>query len=276
MESNKILQADILDILFEGKNKEYGAYDLRKTYNGRLLKSIAVTGTVILLVFVGGMVSGRGRGKVAMAPPVTDITLDNVKIPETPPPVLPPPPKATVPPVATHIFTPPAILPDDRVKPDEKPPEQDELDKVKIGTVNTPGGDDVGIVAPPSSDGVAKGIVEAPKKTDEDEIFRKVEIESTYPTGAEGWLRFLNKNLHYPEDAQNNEIQGVVMVQFIVDEKGNVSNVQAVSGPESGGLREEAVRVIKKSGNWTAAIQNGRQVKSYKRQPITFRMGDGN
>src|ERR1700754_2233377 len=264
MESNKIMQADILDILFEGKNKEYGAYDLRKTYNGRLLKSIAVTGTVILLLFVGGMVSGRGTKKVAVAPPVTDVIRETAK-PDEPPPPPPPPPKVIVPPVATTIFTPPAIVPDDKVKPDEKPPEQDDLDKVKIGTVNTPGGADDGVVAPPASDGNT-GVVEAPpKKSDDDEIFRKVEIESMYPTGAEGWLRFLNKNLHYPEDAQNNGIQGVVMVQFIVDEKGNVSNVQAVSGPETGGLREEAVRVIKKSGNWTAAIQNGRQVKSYKR-----------
>jgi protein TonB len=142
--------------------------------------------------------------------------------------------------------------------------------------VNTPGGNDDNVVAPPASDGVAKGIVEKPKQDEEPPIWTKVEIESTYPAGPEGWLRFLNKNLHYPEDAQNNEISGVVMVQFIVDEKGNVSNVQAVSGPESGGLREEAVRVIKKSGNWTAAIQNGRQVKSYKRQPITFKMGDSN
>jgi protein TonB len=51
-----------------------------------------------------------------------------------------------------------------------------------------------------------------------------------------------------------------------------VSDVTAISGPETGGLREEAVRVIKKSGKWTAAIQNGRQVKSYKKQPIVFKL----
>ncbi len=274
MESNKILQADILDILFEGKNKEYGAYDLRKTYNGRLLKAIAVTGTVILLVFVGGMVSGRGRGKVVGVPQyVVSVQLARLDDP-TPPPPPPPPPRVEVPQVRTVPFTPPRIVANEEVKPDERPPVQDDLENVRIGTTKNDGADDVGVVAPPASDGAAKGIVEAPKKDPEPEIWTKVEIESTYPTGPEGWLRFLNKNLHYPEEAQNIEVQGVVMVQFIVDEKGNVSNVQAVSGPETGGLREEAVRVIKKSGNWTAAIQNGRQVKSYKRQPITFRMGD--
>ena len=272
MESNKIMQADILDILFEGRNKEYGAYDLRKTYNGRLLKSIAVTGTVILLVFVGGMVSGRGTGKVAAAPPVTDVTIDNVKLPDPEP--IPPAPKIEQPKVEMIKVTPPLIVPDEKVKPDEHPPTVEEQDNAKIGPVTEHGIADDGIVAPPASTGNT-GVVEAPpKRSDDDEIFRTVEIESMYPTGTEGWRRFLNKNLHYPEEAQNIEVQGVVMVQFIVDEKGNVSNVQAVSGPETGGLREEAVRVIKKSGNWTAAIQNGRQVKSYKRQPITFRMGD--
>ena len=68
----------------------------------------------------------------------------------------------------------------------------------------------------------------------------------------------------------NNEIQGTVVVQFIVDKEGNVSDVEAISGPNE--LREEAVRVIKKSGKWTPAIQNGRQVKSYKKQPIKFRL----
>lgn len=269
MESNKILQADILDILFEGRNKEYGAYDLRKTYNRRLFKSIAVTGAVIVMLFVGGIVSGRGTKKLAAAPYVFDDTLIAVKEPDVTPPT-PPPPKIEVPPVATIQWTKPKIVPDDE-KPDP-PPTVDELDNnVKISTKTAVGDGDADIVAPPASTGNT-GVVEAPKKVEDDAPFTVVEIESSFPGGNEAWARFLNKNLHYPEDAQNNEIQGIVLVQFIVDEKGNVSDVRAVSGPEQGGLREEAVRVIKKSGNWTVAIQNGRHVKSYKRQPITFRM----
>ena len=64
------------------------------------------------------------------------------------------------------------------------------------------------------------------------------------------------------------------MVKFIVDKEGNVSDVEAISGPDTGGLREEAVRVIKKSGKWTPAVQNGRFVKSYKRQPVSFKLSD--
>jgi len=76
--------------------------------------------------------------------------------------------------------------------------------------------------------------------------------------------------LKYPQEAQDNEIQGAVVVQFIVDKGGMVSDVEAISGPQE--LRDEAVRVIKKSGKWTPAVQNGRQVKSYKKQPIVFRL----
>jgi len=61
--------------------------------------------------------------------------------------------------------------------------------------------------------------------------------------------RYLNKNFRYPDDALTNEVQGTVMVQFIVDREGNVSDVEVVSGPETGGLREEAIRVIQKAVN---------------------------
>ena len=73
-----------------------------------------------------------------------------------------------------------------------------------------------------------------------------------------------------PDDALNNQIQGTVLVQFIVDKTGHLSEVQAISGPDAGGLRDEAVRVISKSGQWLPAIQNGAKVKSYKRQPVIF------
>lgn len=273
MESNKILQTDILDILFEGRNKDYGAYELRKKYNIRLTKAMAGTGAVILLLLTGIYVSGRTGTPKKTAMHVDDIQLDQVKTQK--PEELPPPPQIKIPPKVELIkFTPPLIVKDKDVPPDEKPPEQDKLDDTKIAAINQEGVKDDGLTAPPVSDG-GKGVVEAPKKEEEDyeKLFTKVEIESSYPGGMPAWQRYLNKNLHVPDEAINNEIQGMVIVQFIVDKEGNVSDVQAISGPEGGGLREEAIRVIRKSGRWTPAVQNGRQVKSYKRQPITFQIG---
>jgi protein TonB len=273
MDVNKILSADVLDIIFEGRNKEYGAYDLRKTYNKRLIKSLTVTAVVILLLFVGYFVSNLDTGKEKKALVVQDVQLEEVKEEKKNEPPPPPPPKVEPPKVEMAKFTPPKIVKDNEVKEDEKPPEQEKLEDTKIGTVNQEGVKDEGITAPPPSD-AGKGVVEAPKKDEEDydKTFTKVEIESEYPGGAAAWLRYLNKNFRYPDEAVNNEIQGTVVVQFIVDKEGNVSDVQAISGPSDGGLREEAVRVIKKSGKWTPAVQNGRQVKSYKKQPIVFKL----
>ena len=273
MEVNKILNADVLDIIFEGRNKEYGAYDLRKTYNKRLVKAIIGMAVVILLLFVGYFLSNLNGGPSKKAQVVEDVQLEDVKEQKKDEPPPPPPPKVEPPKVEMAKFTPPKIVPDKEVKPEEKPPEQAKLEDTKIGTVNQEGIKDDGLTAPPVSD-AGKGVVEAPKKDDEDydKTFTKVEIESEYPGGPSAWLRYLNKNFRYPDDAVNNEIQGTVVVQFIVDKEGNVSDVQAISGPENGGLREEAVRVIKKSGKWTPAVQNGRQVKSYKKQPIVFKL----
>lgn len=277
MEVNKILSADILDIIFEGRNKDYGAYDLRKTYNKRLTAALVTTAVLIALLFLGYVLAntlGNDKNKKEMV--VQDVQLEDVKQEqkkEEPPP--PPPPKPPEPPkVEIKKFTPPKIVKDEEVKPEEKPPEVEKLEDTKIGTVNQEGLKDEGIVAPPVED-AGKGVVEAPKKDEEDydKTFTKVEIESSYPGGAAAWQRYLNRNLRYPQDAIDNEIQGTIVVQFIVDKEGNVSNVEAVSGPKE--LRDEAVRVIQKSGKWTPAIQNGRQVKSYKKQPIVFRLEAG-
>ncbi len=274
MEVNKILSADILDIIFEGKNKEYGAYELRKTYNKRLSVALISVAALCLLLFVGYILAnslGNKDEKKEMV--VQDVQLEEIKQEEKkeePPP--PPPPKPPEPPkVEMAKFTPPKIVKDEDVKEDEKPPEVEKLEETKIGTANQEGIKDEGIVAPPVTDN-GTGVVEAPKKVEEDwdKTFTKVEIESEYPGGMAAWQRYLNKSLRYPQDAIDNEIQGTVVVQFVVDKEGNVSNVEAISGPNE--LRDEAIRVIKKSGKWTPAVQNGRQVKSYKKQPIVFRL----
>ncbi len=275
MEPNQIKNADILDILFEGRNKEYGAYELRKTYNRRMVKSMIVMGSVVILVSVGGVVSGLGKARVAGKMEVGgDVELIS-PLTDPPPPPPPPPPRVAQPQVATKIFTPPLIVRSE-VKPDERPPENDALDHVKIGTVNRDGITDVGVTGPPATDGVVSGVVTEPKRSEEDTRFIPIEKEAEFPGGSEAWARFLNKTLRYPEQAMSIDIQGTVTVQFVVDVDGSVSSVTVVSGPVEGGLREEAVRVIRKSGKWVPALQNGRYVKAYRLQPVVFKVVDGN
>jgi protein TonB len=275
MQANEVLRSSVLDIIFDGRNKEYGAYQLRKHYNGRLLLSLG--GTVLLtgVLFVIFFLTRDGSHQEKQVMYVKDVQLESVveeKKAELPPP---PPPAAAPQKMEITKFTPTRIVKDNEVKEEDKPPVQEKLEETHIGTINQEGAKDEGIVSPPAGD-AGKGIIEAPKRItpeeDYDKTFVKVEIESEYPGGAAAWLRYLNKSFHYPDDGLNNQIEGTVMIQFIVDKDGNVSDVEAISGPTEGGLRQEAVRVIRKSGLWIPAIQNGRKVKSYKRQPVIFKM----
>jgi len=101
-------------------------------------------------------------------------------------------------------------------------------------------------------------------------IFTKVEIEPEYPGGAEAWSSYLKNNMIYPKDVVNSP-QGTVVVQFIVDQEGNLRDLESVSGPTTGGLRDTAIKLVRESGKWHPAIQNSYIVKSYKKQAVTFR-----
>lgn len=104
-----------------------------------------------------------------------------------------------------------------------------------------------------------------------DATFTKVEIEASYPGGAVPWIKYLNKNFKYPKEAQDNEVQGTVLTQFIVEKDGQLSDIHTISSGDLS-LSKEALRMITQSGKWEPARQNGKIVRSYKIQPITFKL----
>lgn len=275
MDVNKILSSDLLDIVFDGRNKEYGAYELRKSYKKRLLTALLAMGGLSAFIFASAFISNQARKNKIVMQNIEDVTLTEVKQKEAPPPPPPPPPppKPPEPPkVEITKFTPPKIVKDEEVKEDEKPPEIEKIEEAKIGTINQEGTKDIGIVAPPVE---SKSVVEvvAPKVVEEDydKVFTKVENPAEFPGGQSEWTRYLQKNLRYPDEAIDNGTQGVVRVQFIVDKEGNISEVTALNNPGDG-LAEEAVRIIKRGPKWKPAEQNGRKVVYRHIQAITFRL----
>jgi len=268
IETKYILQTDLLDLLFDGRNKEYGAYELRTHYEKRMSIAVTIMLVCCLLLFLLFACASVKNNSYAV-PVINDPTLVDVNPEQKKEEPLPPPPKAIQPPVKTINFVIPRITPDS-IQPDEQMPDQDVIQDTKIGLVKQEGIESDVVSAPLNDNN--QGVIEAPKKEEDDweKTWIEVQIPSEYPGGIEAWRRFLGKNLRYPEQAVEKEIQGTVIVQFIVDKAGNVSDVEAISGPNE--LRDEAVRVIRKSGQWTPANQNGRQVKSYKRQPIVFQL----
>jgi protein TonB len=275
MDANKILSTDFLDLLFEGRNKSYGAYELRRGYNRRLW--IAIGGTALGFALIAGGIFLKSQMTPAVdedAVKINEVTIQQIeqeKPEEPPPPPPPPPPKQAPPPkIEMKAFTPPKIVKDEEVK--EPPPAVEELKETKIGTISQEGIKDIGIVTPPAAADGGKGLVEAKPVEKEPEVFTKVEVDAKYPGN---WRSFLERNLDGQVAVDNGASPGTytVIIQFIVDVAGNVSDVKALTSVGFG-MEQEAVRVIKKSGKWNPAIQNGREVKAYRKQPITFQVTD--
>src|SRR5215213_951765 len=271
MEANKILQADILDLVFEGRNKDYGAYELRTKYNKRISLALGITAAIAVLLvgasFLSKALSSGDDKKVD----VRDVVIENLnQEPDKPPPPPPPPPKTPPPPkVEMAKFTPPVIKKDEEVKQEEIPPVKEMEDK-KIDVINQEGVKDEGIATPPVVD-EGKGVVEAPKVEDENKIFEKVEIEAS--VDPRQWRRHLESQLQrYIEDAASqgmNPGQYTVQVRFLVERDGSITDVKSLSDPGYG-LGKGAEEVVRRGPRWSPGEQNGRKVRSYHTQPITF------
>lgn len=105
----------------------------------------------------------------------------------------------------------------------------------------------------------------------EEEIFAFVEIMPEFPGGEDAFLRMLQKNIRYPSEAVTKNIQGTVMVEFVVEKDGSISQPRVVKGI-GGGCNEESLRVIKLMPKWKPAKQNGKNVRVYFTAPIRFRL----
>jgi periplasmic protein TonB len=271
MEAEKILNADILDIIFEGKNKSYGAYELRKTYNGRIMKSLIAMG-VFLLLIGGGFLLAKAVGGKGDKLETEEVVMAEVKKDEPPPPpVIPPPVVPPPPPQIKQIqFTPPVIKKDNEVKKDEKIEEIKEdaaISEVTVQTENTKQVVQAPVVIEKSE------VVAAPAKVVEDDSpFTKVEIEAEFPGGIKGWSAYLQKKL---DGFQNEAPPGTykVIVRFIVSRDGSISDVVAQTN-YGFGMEEEAVKTIKAGPKWKPAQQNGNIVNAYRTQPITYVVPD--
>lgn len=273
MDVNKILNADFLDILFDGRNKDYGAYELRKNYDKRLATALASTGGlaffIFLLVIVGRGVANAERNRVQMhevsLSAVKDDPVQQIEKPK-PPPQQPDPVKVQI-----DKVTPPKIVDDEKF--DEKNEVKDQAEVINVGVTNQVGDKIEDFVNPPKVD-QGTGVIEAPKQGNDDAPFTKVEIEAKFPGGDERWSQFVQREVErHMDELQDDGQSGTCEVQFIVDREGNVSNVEALSMKGSK-LAEVAVNAIKKGPKWIPAVQNGQPVKAWRRQKITFRLPD--
>jgi protein TonB len=269
MKPNEILSASLIDVIFDGRNKDYGAYELRKTYSRRLKRALLVTIVAAGLAFGGAALANSFNKKKStyQMKEITELKAIIEEIPEK----LPEPERQPEPePVRTEQFTTLQIKPDEEVT--QPPPSIEDLDSSKIADETREGRPDINTSEPPPDLDGQKGVIQ-PKSNEPEEPFTSVEIDAKYNGN---WKAFLERNLNANVPRDNDAPAGrySVVIQFVVDKEGNVSDIKALT--EHGyGMEAESLRVIKKAARWEPAIQNGIPVKAYKKQVIIFEvLGD--
>jgi periplasmic protein TonB len=271
MKPNDVLHADLLDILFENRNKSYGAYPLRKFYAQRLLISMGVT---VSLVIVGVFfyLNGQTLPVKIFAPEVPDPTFTQVDLRPDVKPVIPTARPAAPKPPATMIFTTPVIV----ANIDEPKPlaTVEDLNKTAIGLTTTAGGPDNGQSSGNGNGNLTSGTTASTDSTEGTEvIMERAELMPEFPGGTDALKRFLIKNLRMPDNNLESGTQIRVVARFVVGADGKVREVEIAQAAEDA-YNIEVKRVISKMPDWKPGMQNHRKVAVYFNLPVIFVSND--
>jgi len=270
MNSEMIRTADVLDILFEHRNKEYGAYVLRKGYHGRMLKAMYTVPAMVLIFFLvmNWNKNDLVQKAIVLSPFPEEVILREMKVPEPEKPRLPAQPPRQV---ATIKSVTPVIVPDQ--VPADPPPTVDEQAKAAIGTETRTGVEPAAFdPTPPTETGSGTGPSPA-EPVKEEAVLKFAENMPQYPGGLEGLRRFLGRNLRVPEDAMEPGQRVRVPVRFVVERDGTVVNVEFLEKADEV-FKKEILRVMGKMPKWVPGSQNGRAVAVYFAIPILFEVSE--
>lgn len=270
-----------VEMVFAGKNKEYGAYQLRKGTSGRNIKALLIL--VIAAALVGGFLAWKvieqkqaeEQQAYMEAMELAKLQQQAKKEEKKKEPVKPKiEPKKEIP-VAreTQKFTAPVIKKDELVKEENQVKQMDKLDeKVAVGTENKEGTksrlaeavrSDIAVAAPPPPP--------APKPEVSNKVFDVVEEMPHFPGGRAALQAFLSSNTKYPVVAQENGVQGRVIVSFVVERDGSITDVRVVRSVDPS-LDREASRVVRSMPRWSPGKQNGSTVRVKYTVPVVFRL----
>jgi periplasmic protein TonB len=261
MNPKEILHSDLLDIIFDNRNKSYGAYALRRDYNHRL-KTATAAGVFIFITLSFSInyfnPSAAISDAITWAKEEVDLTpISDEKEIETPKPEHKPVQQQT----STEAFTNHIQIVDNNVITNQVPT-VDDLAVADIDVSKKTGVEPTGIPNPITPSPVAAQPEE--KKPAEAAIQRQPE----FPGGKEAWSRFLTRYLRMPEELAAGE-KKTVLIRFLVSEDGSITQFTVVqSGGEA--FDNEVIRVLKKMPKWIPAIQNGRNIAVTFSQPVTF------
>lgn len=253
------------DIVFEKRNKAYGAYAIRNVYEKHVIIA-CTTATILVALLLAYPTISKFLNKPEEEAISESKTIKYTEL-AAPPPIdqnTPPPPKLDVPPPVKTIikFLPPKVT-EKEIQEEEEMPTMEEIKQNDTGAENIEGTGEVIFDEP----------VEEVLKTesDEDAIFTVVEQQAEFPGGFEALGKFLSKNMKYPAVARRMGTEGSVFVSFVIDREGNISDLQVIKGL-SAECDKEAMRVIGLMPPWKPGKQNGKAVRCRFVLPIKFKL----
>ncbi|GAB3642703.1 energy transducer TonB [Spirosoma arcticum] len=258
------------EIIFQTRNRAYGAFDLRQHYRPTLTRALGLGVGLFLVGLSAPTLYARFFPTDPFSTSQVMVETELMKLKEPPAELpVPLPPVEQVPAVNTVRNLPLVVMPEADVVEITLPPTVEELQNATSGQETAEGTGDIEVIAPPeatvpTAKEIAIGV--APKP---DELFVVVEQQPEYPGGMDALRTFLTKNLNYPRSAANAGVSGRVFVSFVVNSDGSLTDVQVLKGIGFG-CDEEAVRVIQKMPHWRPGKQSGRAVRVKYNLPIAF------
>lgn len=272
-----LISGEWTDLVFAGRNQAYGAYQLRKGTGKRNVISIIAVVALVLLCQIGLSLKKAADAEARKRAAMTEVVeLSKLEQPKKKAEVkqqkkIQVEPEKVVERVKSSIkFTAPVIKKDNEVKPEEELKTQDELmnTKTAIGAIDVKGNDDKGGEVLKLKEAVAQP---EPKPEVENKVFDVVEQMPSFPGGPSALMKYLSENVKYPVVAQENGVQGRVVVSFVVEKDGHITDVKVVRSVDPS-LDKEAARVVKSMPNWIPGKQNGSAVRVKYNVPVSFKL----
>lgn len=271
-----LISRDWTEMVFEGRNKEYGAYRLRKNAGKRNLYSLitifiaalAIWGGISLVKFVESRTKSVAQTSVAELSALNQ-PKKKAEVKQQKKVKLEQPEKVVERVKSSVKFTAPVIKKDDEVKPEDELKTQDELmsTKTAIGALDVKGNDDAnGEVLK-----IKEAVAQPEPKPEVEKVFDVVEQMPSFPGGPSALMEWLSNNVKYPVVAQENGVQGRVVVSFVVERDGSITDVKVVRGVDPSLVRE-ASRVVRAMPRWIPGKQNGSAVRVKYNVPVAFRL----
>jgi len=270
-----LISAEWTNLVFEGRNQDYGAYQLRKDTSKRNIWSIIIVALAAVLLYLG-LTLHRMAAANRTVENTQAIELANLENKKKEAKVekkeqIKVEPEKTVERVKSSVkFTAPVIKKDNLVK-EEDEIKLDEIEKSNkaIGALTVEGNDEVGGEVLQLREQIAAP--EPPKPAEENKVHDFVEQMPSFPGGMGALMSWLSQNIKYPIIAAENGVEGRVIVQFVVEKDGSITDVKIAKSVDPS-LDKEATRVVSSMPHWIAGRQNGNPVRVKYTVPVTFKL----